>query len=462
MRMHPFALGFAVAMVVAGLHAQTRPNFLFIITDDQRWDALGVVQREQGERGRFPWFTTPNMDRLAAEGVRFRNAFVVQSLCSPSRAAFLAGRYNHVNGVRDNSTHFPTNSVTVATQLRPAGYTTAYIGKWHMQDQRGPRPGFDFSASYVGQGKYNDMPFEINGVATETKGWIEDVATDYTMDFIRRNTNRPFLAFLGFKTPHEPSIPPARATNRFVGQLARRVPNLETPAIFKRLGQRSEPPKLPPTGDVRVNLNYFRCLSAVDENVGRLLALLNELHLATNTVVVFTSDNGFYLGEHGGLIDKRTAYEESMRIPMLVRYPPLIKPGSVRDEMVLNVDVAPTFLGLAGVAVPSGMQGADFTGLFNGQPPAWRSAFLFEYFRDPAYPEVPIAFALRTGTAKLIRYENNPAWVELFDLRQDPYETNNLAYDPAQRGHLERMQSELLRQAHAVQLMLPGALEHLP
>jgi arylsulfatase A-like enzyme len=462
MRMHPFALGFAVAMVVAGLHAQTRPNFLFIITDDQRWDVLGLVQREQGERGRFPWFTTPNMDRLAAEGVRFRNAFVVQSLCSPSRAAFLTGRYNHANGVRDNSTHFPTNSVTVATQLRAAGYTTAYIGKWHMQDQRGPRPGFDFSASYVGQGKYNDMPFEINGVATETKGWIEDVATDYTMDFIRRNTNRPFLAFLGFKTPHEPSIPPARATNRFAGRLARRVPNLETPAIFKRLGQRSDPQKLPPTGDVRVNLNYFRCLSAVDENVGRLLALLDELHLATNTVVVFTSDNGFYLGEHGGLIDKRTAYDESMRIPMLVRYPPLIKPGSVRDELVLNVDIAPTFLGLAGVAVPSGMQGADFARLFNGQPPAWRSAFLFEYFRDPAYPEVPIAFALRTDSAKLIRYENNPAWVELFDLQHDPYETNNLAHDPAQRGHLERMQAELLRQARAVQLLLPGALEHLP
>lgn len=155
-----------------------KPNFLSIYTDDHRWDAMGVVQREQGERARFPWFKSPGMDRLAAEGVRFRNAFVTLSLCAPSRAAFLTGRYNHLNGITNNGTAFPPDSVTHATLLRAAGYQTAYIGKWHMGEQRGQRPGFDYSASYVGHGRYQDFPIEINGVSTPTKGWLDDVSTD--------------------------------------------------------------------------------------------------------------------------------------------------------------------------------------------------------------------------------------------------------------------------------------------
>lgn len=434
-----------------------------MITDDQRWDALGIVQREQGNAGRFPWFRTPHMDRLAAEGVRFRNAFVTLSLCSPSRAAFLTGLYNHENGVRDNVSRFPTNNVTFASRLRAAGYTTAYIGKWHMYDQRGQRPGFDYSASYVGQGQYQDCPFEINGVKTETKGWIDDVATDYLLQFLRGISNRPFAAVLGFKAPHEPTMPPERAKTRFEGNLARRAPNLETPAIFKRIGQRSQPVKLPPTGDVQVRLNYFRCISAVDDNLGRVLAALDELDLATNTVVVFTSDNGFYLGEHGGLIDKRTAYEESMRIPLLARYPPLILAGSVRDELVINEDIAPTFLDLADLTVaPSTMHGRSLRPLFNAGHVDWRKSFLFQYFLDPPYPEVPIAFALRTDTAKLIRYKTNPDWIELFDLKNDPYETLNLADWPAHRSRLEEMQRELLRQAEAVHCQLPDSLKTLP
>src|SRR4051794_36098195 len=176
-----------------------RPNFLFVYTDDQRYDAMGVVQAEQGEKGRFPWFKTPNMDRLARGGVRFRNAFVVNSLCAPSRASFLTGCYGHVNGVVNNHTPFPAENVTFATLLRKAGYATAYVGKWHMDGQRGPRPGFDFSASFVGQGRYVDCPVEVNGQETATRGWVDDVGTDLALRFLREHRGRPFLLVVGFK-----------------------------------------------------------------------------------------------------------------------------------------------------------------------------------------------------------------------------------------------------------------------
>src|SRR5262249_28920450 len=181
----------------------------------------------QGERGRFPWLRTPSMDRLAAEGVRFRNAFVVQSLCSPSRASLLTGCYGHVNGVVNNHTPFPAESVTHARLLRPAGYRTRYVGKWHMGSQRGSRPGFDFSASYVGQGRYIDNPFEVDGLETETRGWIDDVAADYAVRFLResskdRDQDRPFLLFVGFKSAHNPFDPPDRVKDAYARERAPR------------------------------------------------------------------------------------------------------------------------------------------------------------------------------------------------------------------------------------------------
>ena len=209
-----------------------RPNFVIIFTDDQRWDAMGVVQREQGARGRFPWLQTPNMDRLAAEGVRFRNAFVINSLCSPSRASFLTGCYGHVNGIVNNHTAFSAASVTHAGLLRQAGYRTGYVGKWHMGVQRGPRPGFDFSASYVGQGRYVDNPFEVDGLETSTSGWIDDVAADYAVGFLREAKDRPFLLVVGFKSAHNPFDPPDRVKDAYAGALARPVPNLDDHAIY--------------------------------------------------------------------------------------------------------------------------------------------------------------------------------------------------------------------------------------
>lgn len=267
---------------------QARPSFLFIYTDDQRWDALGVVQREQGERGRFPWLESPNLDRLAAEGVRFRNAFVVTSLCAPSRAAFLTGRYGHVNGVVNNHTPFPEESVTHASLLRAAGYRTGYIGKWHMGRQSGPRPGFDFSASFVGQGVYFDCPFELDGVTTPTQGWVDDVSTDYAIEFLRERRDRPFSLVIGYKTCHGPFTPPPRAAEAYGESRARVVPNLATPAIYRdgspprgnrprrRPGAQPMPADTPDETTAPTNLGMFRGLRAIDENIGRLLRTLDE------------------------------------------------------------------------------------------------------------------------------------------------------------------------------------------
>ncbi len=441
--------------------AERKPNFLFIYTDDQRWDAMGVVQREMGERGRYPWFTTPAMDRLAAEGMRFRNAFVTLSLCAPSRAAFLTGRYNHLNGIANNHTPFPETSVTHATLLRVAGYTTGYVGKWHMGNQRGQRPGFDYSASFVGQGRYVDCPVEINGEATPTKGWIDDVSTDYAIAFMQQNRAKPFSLIVGFKACHGPTTPPERAANRFADQNARRVPNLGLRAPFRDEAdipatKNAAPAANGNANEVPVNLNYFRCVSAADDCLGRLLATLDELGLAEDTVVVFTSDNGYYQGEHS-LGDKRSLYDESLRIPLLVRYPRAVARGKVADDLVLNVDLAPTFLDLAGVAVPAEMQGRSWRSLMapGASAAPWRRAFLAEYFQETGYPQTPTMVAVRTTNAKLIKYTGHDDWTELFDLAADPYETKNLARDPARAALLTQMKAEFDRETKAVAYTIP-------
>jgi arylsulfatase A-like enzyme len=451
--MHRITCFFFVLLAFAtAVHAaDPRPNFLFVYTDDQRWDAMSVVQREQGDRARFPWFQTPHMDRLAAGGVRFRNAFVTLSLCAPSRAAFLTGRYNHLNGVIDNVTPFPESNVTHASLMTAAGYATAYIGKWHMGTQRGQRPGFSYSASFVGQGKYVDCPFEINGELMPTKGWVDDVSTDYAIAFMRQHREKPFSIVVGFKACHVPLEPPARAKDRFAGATWRPVPNMEgdVRAIFREPAAAGAAPATKrPT-----NLNYFRCISAADDNLGRMLDTLDELGLAENTVVVFASDNGFYLGEHQ-IGDKRSAYDESLRIPLLVRYPKRFGQGKTVDEMVLNIDLAPTFLELAGIRVSREMQGMSVVPLASanqsGAPANWRHAFFYEYFHEAQYPQTPTLFAVRTATAKLITYPEHEEWTELFDLKADPYETKNLAADPSLKALLVQMHQELARQRDAV------------
>src|ERR1051325_1145427 len=436
--------------------SERKPNFLFVYTDDQRWDAMSSVQREQGERGRFPWFQTPAMDRLAGEGVRFRHAFVTLSLCAPCRAVFLTGQYNHLNGIANNHTHFPTNSVTYASVLRSAGYTTGYFGKWHMDGQRGQRPGFDFSASFIGQGRYRDCPLEINGESHPTTGWVDDVTTDYALEFMKKNAKKPFALAIGFKACHGPCDPPERAKDRFAGMEARAVPNLAIPAIYRTTNsaKASRLAEVAPGGKVKTNLQYFRCISAADDNLDRLLKALDELGLRDDTVVVFCSDNGFYLGEPQ-LGDKRSCYDESLLIPMIVRYPRLFAKGKVLDQMVLNIDIAPTFLDLAGLPVPASMQGRSWVPLLTGKSSEWRQAFFCEYFREQGYPNPPTILGVRTDSAKLLKYPGHAEWTELFDLKSDPYELKNLVADPGHKRLLEQMLAEFDRQAKAVEFRVP-------
>ncbi len=422
------ALAFASSSRAAG----RKPNFLFVYADDQRWDALGVVQQEQGEHARFPWLKTPNMDRLAANGLRFRNAFVTLSLCAPSRAAFLTGRYNHLNGIINNNTPFPSDAITHASLLRTAGYKTAYIGKWHMGEQHGQRPGFDYSASFIGHGRYNDCPFEINGVSEPTKGWVDDVSTDFAINWIKQNHDQPFSMVVGFKSPHSPrggTNLPDRLRTLYQGESSKTVPNSWVRAIYHGPQTPGGEKELHGLSDNSIHLDYLRHVNGADENLGRLLDALDDLNLADDTVVVYTSDNGYFLGEHG-LGDKRALYEESLRIPMLVRYPRLFGKGKLIDDIVLNIDLAPTFLDLAGVDIPSEMQGASWKELAAGhKPDNWRTSFLAEYFREAG--DTPTCVGVRTADSKLVKYTGHPEWTETFNLNDDPYELNNLTTNPA-------------------------------
>jgi len=441
----------AVRTATAAEAAVRRPNFVFVISDDQRWDAVGVVQKEQGEKARFPWFESPAMDRLAAEGVRFRNAFVTLSLCSPSRAAFLTGQYSHLNGVRRNNRGLPGKTVTHATLLRAAGYRSAYFGKWHMRDQS-ERPGFDYSASFIGQGVYQDCPFEINGTNTPTKGWVDDVSTTFAIDWIRTHHDRPFSLVLGFKSPHNRrggENLPDRLRNLYADETSRPAPNMKTLPIFHAPAPEGG---LTPHRFVAndAHQTYLRHIKGIDDNLGRLLDALDAHGLSDDTVVVFTSDNGYFLGEHNAG-DKRALYEESLRIPMLVRYPRMFKPGRVVDGMVLNVDLAPTFLDLAGLPVPENMHGRSWKPLAAGRTPAdWRTSFVAHYYKELG--PTPTCVALRTADTKLVVYPGRPEWTEVFDLEADPYEMRNLASDTTLR---EALRKELDTRMSEIELAMP-------
>jgi arylsulfatase A-like enzyme len=427
--------------------ADRKPNFIFVIADDHRWDAMGAVQKEHGEKARYPWFESPSMDRLAAGGVRFRNAFITHSICSPGRAGFLTGQYTHINGVLDNNTPFPETAVTHATLLRDAGYRTAYFGKWHMGSQR-ERPGFQHAASFVDQGIYQDCPVEINGVKTPTKGWVDDVSTDFAIGWIKEHRGEPFSLVLGFKSPHNrrgDKNLPERLRGLYEGKTTRRTPNCDIAAIYHPPLTEADKGRERGLSANSVHLDYLRHIKGIDENLGRLLDALDELKLAEDTVVVYTSDNGYFLGERG-LGDKRALYEEGLRIPFIVRYPRIFPKGGLVDDMVLNIDLAPTFLDLAGLPAHPGMNGASFKELACGRKPeGWRSSFLSYYRKELG--DTPTCHAIRTGTAKLIIYPNQPAWTEVYDLAKDPYELNNL---PADGPLAASLKQELARQMQAV------------
>ncbi len=465
---------FSMSMRAQEKSKDTRPNFIFIIADDMRWDAMSIVQEEQGDQARFPWLKTPNLDALASESMRFKNAMVATSVCSPSRAEYLTGRYGHFNGVASNQIHFPLDNVTYATLLKEAGYSTAYIGKWHMKNQK-ERPGFDYSASYTGQGKYEDWFFLIDGVKTKTEGWIDDVSTDFAIEYINRDHKQPFVMVVGFKTPHIPFIPPARNKDLYAGEKIGPVPNFYNEAIFKpkvsdsvfsrrkrMLLRRGMLDTAPREEQPLWALDYFRCISAIDENVGRLMATLQENGLAENTVVIFTSDNGYYMGEHGlgdfrG--DKRSAYEEALRVPLLVRYPKKMAKASISEELVLNIDLAPTLLDFAGIKIPEEIQGMSWAPLLTNKDAKFREGFFYEYFFENKFAETPTILAYRTKTKKIIKYPENEDWTELYDLVADPFETKNLVSSPKHKSLLSSMEKAFEKEKKATGYLVPEYAE---
>jgi arylsulfatase A-like enzyme len=443
-----------------------RPNILVILTDDQRWDALGVVQREMGEEALFPWFETPHLDRLAAEGARFSNAFVTTSLCSPSRASFLSGRYARGHRVLNNFTEYPEDLPGYPRRLQEAGYTTAYIGKWHMgEDNDALRPGFDHWMSHRGQGNYFDNEFNVNGTRRQVPGYYTTVVTDHAVEWLRQPHDGPWLLVVGHKAPHGgPIQPEPRFAHALDGHPVRTPVNYANYRVDE-----GKPAWLAESLDTWHGHNgplydlieydafvraYLATLLSVDESVGRLYGALRESGQLDDTVVVFTSDNGFVLGEHGR-VDKRTMYEESIRIPLLVRYPPLVRPGTVIPQMVLSHDLAPSLVELGGAAPLEDIPGRSFRPLLTGTAAAWRDAFLYEYNYERQFPYTPNVRGVRTDGWKLIRYPTGDGTpdrftAELYDLREDPYELRNLIDDAAHaadRQRLERLFEEVSARA---------------
>jgi N-acetylglucosamine-6-sulfatase len=439
----------------------SRPNIVFILIDDLRWDELGVAGH--------PFIRTPNIDRIAKEGAMFRNAFVTTPLCSPSRASFLTGEYAHTNGITDNVDRSSASHrlVTFPLLLHQSGYETAFIGKWHMGNDDTPRPGFDRWVSFKGQGTYLDPDINEDGKAIKPTGYITDILTGYGVEFIRRRHDRPFLIYLAHKAIHpevtqnndgsvnvadaERFLPAARHQNLYAGQIIPHRPNYGRapegkPALQRQIGN------LPPLGASTATrdesiLGRQRSLMAIEEGVGDIWRALKETNQLDNTIIVFTSDNGYFYGEHGLSVERRLAYEESIRMPLLVRYPKAIKPGMARDELALNIDVAPTLLELAGVAVPTSMQGRSLVPLLQGARTDWRSSFLIEYYSDRVFPRVlKMGYkAVRSGRWKYIHYLELEGMDEFYDLKNDPYEMKNLITQPGASAALEAMKKEMGR-----------------
>lgn len=447
-------LALAAAIVSQPLRvggADARPNVLVIITDDQRWDALSCPGH--------PLLKTPNLDRLAAEGARFANAFVTTSLCSPSRASMMSGRYAHRHGVLNNFTEYPDALPSYPKRLRAAGYETAYFGKWHMGETNdAPRSGFDFWMSHAGQGRYFDNEWNVNGRRQVVRGYYTTVVTENAIRWLERPREKPFLLVLGHKAPHGGPIEPEPKYEHALDHLpVSKPPNFDAWRDGKPSWLAESFPTWHGAGGPLYNIrdydrfvrSYLATLLSVDESVGRLYEALEGRGLLDRTIIVFTSDNGFALGEHGR-VDKRTMYEESIRVPLLVRYPPLIRKGTVIREMVLNIDLAPSLLDLCGVEPLPDADGESWKPLLVGQRRGWRHAWLYFYNYEEEFPYTPNVRGIRTADWKYIFYpsgDGKPSryTAELYDLRRDPLETRNLINEPSAARKLAELQREWAR-----------------
>lgn len=429
--------GFAAALTAGAAVGQAarQPNIVLILIDDLRWDALGCAGH--------PWSRTPNLDRLAARGARFANAFVTTSLCSPSRASILSGQYMHAHGVQDNFTALPAALPTFPKILQERGYRTAFIGKWHMgdaqlnrggEDSDSPQPGFDHWVSFRGQGTYFNPHLNFNGERRKVEGYTTDLLTQESVRFLeRQNSGRPFCLYLSHKAVHAGFEPAPRHRNLYAD---REIPTPESASVREgkpqwllrkrdtsRHGLRSlyEGEYTLPS----LYRQYMRSLAAVDESVGAVHEALERGGLLDNTLVVFLGDNGFLLGEQG-LVDKRVMHEPSIRIPLLAAWPGRIPAGTVSNELALNLDIAPTLVSAAGGTPPPSMHGASLLDLFAASPKPWRKDFVYEYLWDWEAPHTPGVVGLRSETHSYMEYQGIWDVNELYDLRRDPAQLSNL------------------------------------
>ena len=429
--------------------ASRRPNVVFIITDDQRWDAMGCAGH--------PYLKTPNIDRIAHEGVRFANAFVTDSLCSPSRASFLSGVYAHTHGVRNNFTEYPDKLPSYPKALRAAGYTTAYVGKWHMGENNDEhRAGFDYWASHKGQGQYYGTEWNLNGDRKKLDDYYTHAVTDLAVNWMKK-APRPFSIEIGHKAPHGVWVPEPKYAHAFdqmpIDKPATAVPSAGTPEwVKKRIKTwHGIDGPLYETNDYGVfRRSYLATLLSVDDAVGQVYDTLQAMGELDNTIFVYAGDNGFLLGEHAS-IDKRTAWEESIRIPFLVRYPEAIRLPRVVNDLVLNMDLAPTLVELCGGRGFPVVPGRSFAPLLQGTRPAsWRQSFLYEYNFENEFPYTPNVRAVRTDDWKYIHYPNGAGqpdteMAELYHVAADPLEANNLINSAAAQPKLAELRSELAR-----------------
>jgi len=449
-----------------------RPNILFIMSDDHASHAMSCYGSKINQ--------TPNLDRISNGGMRFDNCFCTNSICTPSRATILTGTYNHINNVTTLASKMDNRLQTFPKLLQESGYQTAIVGKWHLGQGPEHEPtGFDFWRVLPGQGLYHN-PVMIDADGKQVfEGYVTDLITDMSLDWLRnRDKERPFCLLCHHKAPHrswEPDEKHARMYKNidipepetFDDDYSNRA-SAAAAAKMRMRDLNARDLKAPiPEGLTQAQekswryqryiKDYLRVIASIDDNVGRLLDYLYAAGLSDDTMVIYTSDQGFFLGDHGWF-DKRFMYEESLRMPFIVRYPREIKAGTINEDIVLNTDFAPLFLDLAGIEKPEDFQGRSFRPLLNGDTPEdWQQAMYYRYWMHKAHHNVYAHYGIRTHKHKLIYYYSDalgqpgtvdetyePEW-ELFDLEKDPCELNNVHSDPAYSDIVERLTKELHR-----------------
>lgn len=450
-----------------------RPNILFIMSDDHAAHSISAYGSRINE--------TPHLDRIANEGMRLDNCFCTNSICAPSRATILTGKYNHLNGVRTLYENFDARQNHVAKILQENGYQTAMIGKWHLGHGGNSDPtGFDYWNIFPGQGEYHDPIMYEMGEEKKYKGYATDIVTDLTIDWLDNiDREKPFFVMCHHKAPHRPWDPDEKYMHlyedvdipepeTFHDDYSTRVyaaheAEMRIDTHLTKRDVKMDPPEGLSPSELkswyyqRYIKDYLRCIASVDDNVGRLLDYLDEKGLTEDTIVIYTSDQGFFLGDHGWY-DKRFMYEESLRMPFLIRYPRSIKPGTSTDAFALNVDFAQTFLDYAGIEAPEDMQGRSLRPILEGEVPEdWQTSMYYRYWEHMSEHNVAAHYGIRTHRYKLIYYygeglgvpgardiKREPAW-ELFDLEKDPFELNNVYSDPAYQDVVEELKKELYR-----------------